>query len=262
MDPILISLGPLEIRYYGLMYVTAIFVGAYFIATEMNRRGMEKTYDDVLNFVVWTVFAGILGARIYYVVFNWDYYSVYPEDILAIWKGGLAIHGGLIGALIYGYFYVKKNNFDYLELADISMPAVILGQAFGRFGNFMNGDAHGVPTDKPWGIVFPLESIAGREFPGLPLHPVMLYELAINFLIFCFLWFVIRKKNYKKGFTFALYFVLYSLGRGFVESFRADSLMMGPLRAAQMVSIAAIAIAGFFIFKYKLYEKQDHSEKE
>lgn len=256
MEPIFLSFGPLEIRYYGLMYVTAIFVGSYFISVEMNRRGFEKTYDDVLNFVVWTVFAGIMGARVYYVIFNWDYYSVYPGDIIAIWKGGLAIHGGLIGALIFGYFYVKKNNFNYLEIADICMPAVILGQAFGRFGNFMNGDAHGVPTDKPWGIIFPPESIAGREFPGMALHPVMLYELAINFAIFCFLWFVVRKKNYKFGFTLALYFILYSLGRGFVESFRADSLMMGDFRTAQVVSLVSIVIGSFLIYKYKLYTKR------
>ena len=138
-------------------------------------------------------------------------------------------------------------------MADAVAPALILGQAFGRFGNFMNGDAHGRPTDMPWGIVFPPESIAGTEFPSMALHPTMLYELAINLMIFVFLWFVLRRKEAKDGFSFAVYFALYSTGRLFVEYFRADSLMIGPVKAAQLVSIILIVAVTAIIWKKRLW---------
>ena len=138
-------------------------------------------------------------------------------------------------------------------MADAIAPAVILGQTFGRFGNFMNGDAHGRPTDMPWGIVFPPGSIAGMEFPGTPLHPTMLYEMAINLAIFIFLWFWLKKRAHRDGFIFASYIGLYSVGRFFVEHFRADSLMLGPLRAAQVVSLAAVAVSLAAILKWGLW---------
>jgi len=120
----------------------------------------------------------------------------------------------------------------------------------------MNGDAHGRPTTMPWGIVFPPESIAGREFPNTPLHPTMLYEMAINLSVFFFLWFMLRRGKYKNGFIFALYIMLYSFGRFIVENFRADSLMMGPLRAAQVVSLTVAVVALVAIVKGKLWERQ------
>jgi phosphatidylglycerol:prolipoprotein diacylglycerol transferase len=138
-------------------------------------------------------------------------------------------------------------------MADAVAPTIILGQAFGRFGNFMNGDAHGTPTDMPWGIVFPSGSIAGREFPGIPIHPTMLYEMFINFGIFFLLWFVIKNRESKAGFLFALYIVMYSAGRLFVEQFRADSLVLGDLRAAQIVSAMLIVGVLGIIMRKRLW---------
>jgi len=253
VHPILFEYGPIQIRFYGLMYVIAILVGTYLIKKEVRRKGIGLTDDDVMNFILGTVLAGIIGARLYYVVFNLDYYLANPKEIPAVWHGGLAFHGGLIGGLMFAYVYLKRHDIKFWQMADIVAPSIILGQAFGRFGNFMNGDAHGRPTTLPWGIVFPSESIAGAEFPNTPLHPVMLYEMAINLSIFFFLWFVLRKREYKNGFIFAAYIALYSFGRFIVESFRADSLMMGPLRAAQVVSLTIAIVALGAILKGRLW---------
>lgn len=255
MHPILFELGPVQIRFYGLMYVIAILVGSFLIKREVCRKGIKLTEDDVMNFILCSALGGIIGARIYYVAFNWDYYSVNLREVPAVWHGGLAIHGGLIGGILVAYLYMKQRGVSFWRMADAVAPALMLGQAFGRFGNFMNGDAHGRPTAIPWGMVFPPESIAGREFPGIPLHPTMLYEMTINFFIFLTLWFILRKRDHRDGFIFAAYLMLYSLGRFVVESFRADSLMMGPIRAAQAVSLTLAIAALFAILKVRLWKK-------
>ncbi|MBI5492430.1 MAG: prolipoprotein diacylglyceryl transferase [Deltaproteobacteria bacterium] len=253
MHPILFKWGPIEIRFYGLMYVIAILTGSYLIKSEVKRKGIRMTDDDVMNFIIWTVIGGVVAARAYYVVFNLGYYLANPVEIPAVWHGGLAIHGGMIGGLLVAWFYLKRRDVKFWRMADAVAPAIILGQAFGRFGNFMNGDAHGRPTDMPWGIVFPPGSIAGAEFPNTPLHPTMLYELTINFLIFCLLWFGLRKKEHKDGFIFASYIALYSTGRFIVEGFRADSLMLGPIRVAQLVSVTIAIVAAAFIINKRLW---------
>src|SRR3990170_6071875 len=255
MHPVLIEFGPVAIRFYGLMYVIAILVGSVLIRKEVERKNIALIPDDVMNFIVWTVIGGIIGARAYYVVFNWGYYGANPSEIPAIWHGGLAIHGGLLGGITAAWFYLRRKSVPFWRMADAVAPALILGQAFGRFGNFMNGDAHGRPTDAPWGIVFPPESIAGSEYPGVPLHPTMLYEMVINLSLFLFLWFGLRKREYKNGFIFAMYLMIYSLGRFVVENFRADSLMMGPLRVAQVVSLTLALIALGVIVKGRMWKK-------
>jgi phosphatidylglycerol:prolipoprotein diacylglycerol transferase len=179
--------------------------------------------------------------------------EVRRKGLPAIWHGGLAIHGGLMGGFIFALVYLNKKGVAFWHMADAVTPSIILGQAFGRFGNFLNGDAHGSPTDMPWGVVFPPESIAGREFPLTPIHPTMLYEMFINLGIFSLLWFVLRKRGYKGGFIFALYIVLYSAGRFFVEQFRADSLMLGPLRVAQLVSAVLVITALGVVIKKRLW---------
>lgn len=253
MHPVLFELGPLQVRFYGLMYVVAIITASYIINSEVRRKRIPLTSDEVTNLMLVTIIVALIVARLYYVVFNWGYYGAYPAEIPAIWHGGLAIHGGIIGGLIGGWLYLKRKSVPFWRMADTVALCLIIGQAFGRFGNFMNGDAHGRPTEMPWGIVFPEASIAGREFPGVPLHPAMLYELVINVAIFCLLWFVIRKWPHKNGFIFALYIALYSCGRLFVEHFRADSLMLGPFKAAQVVSIVIIIAMTIIIARKRLW---------
>jgi len=256
MHPVLVRVGPLEIRFYGLMYVISIIIGIILLRKEIVRKNMKMNKEDVFSYAFWTVIGGILGARIYYVFFMWkEYYSHYPLEIFAIWHGGLAIHGGIIGGAIAVFIYSLSRKINFLDLSDATAPLLVLGQAFGRFGNFMNGDAHGIPTDLPWGIVFPPGSLAGDEFPGKPLHPVMLYELALNLLSFFILW-KIRKKDHKKGFILAVYLMNYGIIRFFVSFFRADSLMLGKLRGAQVMSVIFVVGAVFFIFYYRMWKKE------
>ena len=256
MHPILFEYGPIQIRFYGLMYVVAILVANYLIKKEVDRKGIPLTSDDVMNFIIWTVVGGVIGARLYYVGFNWDFYGSTPSEIPAVWHGGLAIHGGMLGGITAAFIYLKRQGVEFWRMADAVAPSLILGQAFGRFGNFMNGDAHGRPTDAPWGIVFPPESIAGSENPGVPLHPTMLYEMAINLSVFLFLWLYLRKKEHRPGFIFGAYIAMYSLGRFVVEHFRADSLMLGPIKAAQAVSLAIAIAAIAIIISRRLWEPQ------
>jgi phosphatidylglycerol:prolipoprotein diacylglycerol transferase len=203
---------------------------------------------------MWVVISGIVGARLYYVLFKFDFFLSNPVEIVAIWHGGLAIHGGIIGGIIGGWVYLKRRAVPFWKAADASAPVLIMGQTLGRFGNFMNGDAHGMPTESPLGVVFPFASPAGMEFPGIALHPAMLYELVLNLAIFLFLWFWARKREARDGFVFALYIVLYSLGRFFVEIFRADSLMFGPLKTAQLISVIIICVAGYLIWNKRLWK--------
>jgi phosphatidylglycerol:prolipoprotein diacylglycerol transferase len=252
MDPILIEIGPLAIRWYGLMYILAFFIGGWLLGKEISRKGISLPDEARWNFLTLVFVTGILGGRIYYVVFNWDYYGANPAEIPAIWHGGLAIHGGLIGGTLAGLWYVRRHRLPFWKLADAGSPSVILGQAFGRWGNFMNGEVHGTPTDLPWGIVFPPGSPAGREFPGQPVHPAMLYEMALNLLIFGFLW-SYRKRPYQAGFLFCLYLVLYSVARFFVSMLRAEDLYLGPFRAPHVVSVIVVIIVGGYILSRRLW---------
>ena len=236
------------------MYVVAIIIGTFLLKSEVRRKALSLTGDEVTSFLMWVVISGVIGARLYYVIFKFDYFLASPLEIVAIWHGGLAIHGGIIGGIIGGWVYLKRRAVPFWKAADASAPVLIMGQALGRFGNFMNGDAFGLPTDMAWGVVFPFASPAGMQFPGMPLHPAMLYEMVLNFAIFCFLWFRLRKLETRDGFVFALYIVLYSLGRLFVESLRGDSLMIGPMKTAQLISVIMIGLAGFMIWRGRLWK--------
>jgi phosphatidylglycerol:prolipoprotein diacylglycerol transferase len=253
MNPVFFRIGPFEIRYYGLMYIIAIVLSFILLNKEIQRKKIPLMKDDIYNFILFTVIGGILGARIYYVIFNWDYYSSHFEEIFAIWRGGLASHGGFIGGFIVAYLYLKYFKIPIWKIADSVLPLIILGEAFVRFGNFMNGEAHGIPTNLPWGVVFPKGSPAGNQFPDTPIHPTMLYQLFYNLSVFIFLWSVLRKKDWKEGFIASISIILYSFGRFFIEGLRADSLYIGQFRIAQVMSIALIFLMLSLIYIKKLW---------
>ncbi len=251
--PIIIKIGPFHFRWYGLMSALAVLVGIWLVRQEVKRKGYPVNVNEIMEFALTVILAGIAGGRAYYVLFNWDFYSLDPGEILRIWHGGLAIHGGLIGGLLAGWFYLRRHHVPTWGFADAVAPAVMLGQVFCRFGNFMNGEAYGFPTSMPWGVVFPPESIAGRQFPGTPIHPVMLYELGLNLL-----WFIIlrhlRLRRHKEGFIFCLYFVLYSTGPLALSGFRADSLWLGPIREGYVAGAVFIIVFGGILLKWRLWE--------
>jgi phosphatidylglycerol:prolipoprotein diacylglycerol transferase len=252
VHPILIQIGPIVVRWYGLMYVLAFFVGGWLLGKEIRRKGIPLSAEQRWDFLAIVYLSGILGARIYYVAFNWPYYSNNPLEIPAIWHGGLAIHGGLIGGTLAGWWYVVRHRVPFWRLADAGAPSIILGQAFGRFGNFMNGEIHGPPTSMPWGIVFPPGSPAGAQFGQVPLHPAMLYELGLNLLIFALLW-SIRRRPFQDSFLFLSYLVLYSIDRSIVSVFRAEDLMIGPIRAPHAVSAVLVVVVGWYMIRKRLW---------
>jgi phosphatidylglycerol:prolipoprotein diacylglycerol transferase len=143
MHPVLIQFGPLAIRWYGVMYGIGILIGGWLLGKEFRRKGVALSDDERWNFLTLVFLSGILGARTYYVAFNWDFYSSHPGEILAIWHGGLAIHGGLIGGVLGGAWYVRRHRLSFLKLADAGAPSLILAHALGRIGNFMNGEING-----------------------------------------------------------------------------------------------------------------------
>jgi phosphatidylglycerol:prolipoprotein diacylglycerol transferase len=242
MHPILIEIGTFSIRWYGVMIVTACIVGIWVAGKEAERKGIDKKI--IQDFSLYAIMGAIIGARFYYVVFgDWSRFLENPLSLFAIWQGGLAIHGGILGGLLVGFFYTRRHNISFLKLADTFAPSLILGQAIGRIGCFFNGDAHGYPTDLPWGIVYSPESPAGQMFPGQAIHPTQLYEMILNLIIFGILW-KVRKKMKIDGHLFLLYVMLYSIIRIFVEHFRADKLTyLSQFSAAQSMGILGIVLS-------------------
>ena len=261
MHPILVRLGPVTIRYYGLMYVIAITFGLLILSREVKRKklmcgasGKLVSTDDLLDLLLWMVPAAIIGARIYYVAFQWGYYGSHPADIVKIWQGGLAIHGGVIGGILAVYFYSHWKKIAFWALTDSISLSLILGQVIGRIGNLMNGDTYGIPTTLPWGIHFPASSPAGMAYPGQATHPSMIYEMILNLLIFALLW-RLRKRGYKDGFLTSLYFILYSIDRSIVSFTRGDSLWLGSIRAAHAISVILVALFLILILSRHLYKR-------
>ncbi|MCX8083876.1 MAG: prolipoprotein diacylglyceryl transferase [Calditerrivibrio sp.] len=156
MFPYLFKIGGFELRVYSLMYLIAILLGLYFVKKRGQRLGYKPS--EIENIVLISFFGGIIGARVYYVILRWDFYSQYPSEIIAFWHGGLAIHGGLIGGIIAGYLYARKK-YSFFKLSDLILPFLLLGQGIGRFGNFANGEAHGVPTITPPDIIFRMKNV-------------------------------------------------------------------------------------------------------
>ncbi|MBD1372227.1 prolipoprotein diacylglyceryl transferase [Hazenella sp. IB182357] len=237
LDPVALSLGPISIHWYGIIMGTAAMLGLWLAMREGERRGLEK--DLFLDMMIWVIPAAILGARLYYVSFEWSYYAEHPADIIAIWKGGLAIHGGLIGAFIAGAFFVRKYKVPYLVLADIVAPSIIIGQAIGRWGNFMNQEAHGGVVSRSFleGLHLPNWIIEQMNIQGVYYHPTFLYESLWSLIGFALL-ISLRYVNPKRGVIFFSYLIWYSLGRFFVEGLRTDSLTFeGPNWLAEFMNL-------------------------
>lgn len=234
MNPIAFEVFGLSVRWYGILMAAAMLCGSLLTMKLAARRGYKE--NDIYDLLLVVLIFAVIGSRLYYVVFNWEYYGANPSQILNFRGGGMAIHGGVIFGLVSGYVFARIRKLNFLELADLAAPGLILGQAIGRWGNFTNGEAHGGPTDLPWGIVV----------DGTKVHPTFLYESIWNLLVFAvLLWYLKRRKF--KGEGFLLYGILYSIGRFFIEGLRTDSLMLGPLRVAQVISVATVAVFGLTI---------------
>ncbi|WP_299833741.1 prolipoprotein diacylglyceryl transferase [uncultured Metabacillus sp.] len=250
LDPIFLELGPIQIHWYGLIIGVGALLGLLIAVRESERRGLHK--DTFVDLVLFAIPIAILGARAYYVIFQWGYYSQNPGDIIKIWNGGLAIHGGLIAAVLTGIVFAKVKKLSFWKLADIAAPSIILGQAIGRWGNFMNQEAYGGPVSREFleGLMLPDFIINQMYINGEYHHPTFLYESLWNFIGFIGLM-LLRKANFRRGELFLTYVIWYSVGRYFIEGMRTDSLMLtDTLRIAQVISIVLIAVAvGIMIFR-------------
>lgn len=244
IDPVAFSLGPLQVRWYGIIMASAFTAGTLLAYRRAGREKIDPGH--IINIVTVIIPAAIIGARLYYVAFKWQEYAQDPLGVLAVWQGGLAIHGGIIGGTLAGIWYAKKCRLSLWHTADILAPSLILGQAIGRWGNFINQEAYGGPVSEGFMSAFPAFIRDQMYIEGQYRHPAFLYESAWDFSVFLFLtWFWSRRKM--PGEAAILYLILYSAGRFFIEGLRTDSLMLGPFRAAQLVSLFLIA-AGLLVF--------------
>lgn len=235
MDSVAFKLFGIDIKWYGVLITLAMIIGIFLATREAKRRGIKE--EDLLDMVIYAIPVAIIGARLYYVIFSWDSYRDNPLSALNIRRGGLAIHGGIIAAVIVALVFAKKRELNFWTLADISAPSLVLGQAIGRWGNYINQEAYGRPTDLPWGIMI----------NGVKVHPTFFYESLGDFLIFLFLIWYRENKNYVDGDLFLYYIIMYSILRFFIEGLRTDSLMLGSIRVAQLISIFTIGLGVYYL---------------
>lgn len=243
MNPVAFNLFGIDIRWYGILIATGIFLGMHFSLKWALKKGYKE--DDIINLFIIVIPCAIIGARIYYVIFNWSYYQGDFFKMINTRLGGMAIHGGLIGGFLSGYLYCRYKKINFYKLADIITPVIPLGQAIGRWGNFINQEAHGGPTNLPWGIMV----------DGVKVHPTFLYESVWDFCLFLFLLRLSKTKKYE-GQILIYYACLYSVGRFFVEGLRTDSLMLGPLRMAQVISLVIIFVGVILHMRFNKKNKK------
>lgn len=237
MNPTAFSIFGLDIQWYGVLITSGIILAVILCYFNSNYRSV--IFDKLLDVVLIALPFGIIGARLYYVIFSFSQYKDNPIEIFNIRQGGLAVHGGLILALLAAWIYTRIKRYSFIEMADVAAPGIIIAQALGRWGNFLNQEAHGGPVSYEFISKFPAFIQKGMFINGTYYHPTFLYESLWNVAVFIFLMILIRK-SYKKGIVFYSYIGLYSLGRFFIEGLRTDSLMIGPLRTAQFVSLIGI----------------------
>ncbi|HAD24053.1 MULTISPECIES: prolipoprotein diacylglyceryl transferase [Kandleria] len=255
----LVSIGGFNIRYYAV----CILLGALF-AYQLGRYRFKKlgyAPNILSDYFFGVMVTGIIGARIWYVIFMWkELYASHPEDIIAIWHGGLAIQGGLFTGLIYSVYYFKKHQIDFFVAGDAIMPGVLIAQACGRWGNFFNQEAFGGEVSLSFlkGLHLPSFIVDHMYIEGAYHHPTFLYESVGNVILFLLIILVVKRISKKNGIQFFSYFVGYGIVRFFVEGMRTDSLMLGSLRMAQIISLIFIVcgIAGILYIHFKREDKQ------
>ncbi|MBU0980753.1 MAG: prolipoprotein diacylglyceryl transferase [Nanoarchaeota archaeon] len=242
IDPVLFSIGPLEIRYYGLVYVIG-FLLLYFLLPKLaKQKGLKLSKEDASDLIIYLVIGVIAGARLFHVfVYNPSYYLSHPAEILAVWQGGLSFHGGFLGAVTAGWLFCRKKKFNLLDLADLTVIPLGIALGLGRIANFINAELYGFRTGVPWAVKFP--NAEGFR------HPSQLYESAKNFFIFGVLWNV---KNLKlpRGALFTLFTFMYGVLRFSVEFFRERENLFLNISTGQWLSLGMIIFSVVFYFMY------------
>lgn len=252
------SIGNIEIKWYSFFLLVSFSLGAFIIY--LNRKKVNLSKNEIGDMLFNLVIISILGARIYYVIFNLDYYLAYPIDIFKVWEGGLAIHGGIIAGLLYLFYISKKKDISIIKLTDIMVLALPLGQSIGRWGNFFNQEAYGPVTTYAnlKSMHIPSFIIDVMHIGNNYYHPTFLYESMWCLLIFIVLLILLLLKIEKAGLYTSIYLIMYGIERLIVESMRQDSLMIFNVKIAQVVSILMI-LMGIIILIYNWRSKNEHS---
>jgi len=245
-DPVAFTIFSFDVMWYGILIATGIILATIFVYYRAPTHGIDQ--DRSLDFILICLPIGIIGARAYYVFFEWDYYVGDIYKIINIREGGLAIHGGLIFGMLAAAILCIIWKIRPFNLLDLVVPAIALAQSIGRWGNYFNSEAHGGPTSLPWGIIVNGEMV----------HPTFLYESIWCFVLFIVLLLIDNRRKFE-GQVFLLYGILYSIERFFVEWLRTDSLMLGSLKQAQMLSLSVIVV--FSVLYIILNRKSDFKRK-
>lgn len=260
MDRVAVDLGPIQIYWYSIFIFIGLLVASILIFKEARRRNIDE--DFLVNLIFNTIIIGLIGARLYYVIFNLQYYIANPIEIFAIWNGGLAIHGGVFAALIFIIIYCKKHEVNCLQILDIMVVGLIIGQAIGRWGNFFNGEAYGQITslEELKEQQIPMFIINGMYILGEYRQPTFFYESTWCLSGFLAMLIIRKYKYLKRGQLTGFYLFWYGFGRFLIESMRTDSLMLGSLKMAQIVSIVFV-IVGIILFFYNVFKSTKEDKK-
>ena len=259
IDPIAIKIGGFEVAWYGVIIGVGILLAMYLASSEGDRKGMPQ--DFILDLAFWTVPIAILGARAYYVIFELGYYIQNPGQIFQIWNGGLAIYGALLTGALVVYFFTKKKNVPVMLTLDVLAPGVLIAQSLGRWGNFINQEAHGAEVTREFleKLFLPEFIINQMNIKGTYYHPTFLYESLWSLIGFALILYLRRRPNLlREGEVFFSYIIWYAFGRFFIEGMRTDSLyLFANIRVSQLLSIILIAgaIAAWAYRRYNHYPK-------
>ena len=259
MQQVLIEIGGIKIYWYSVMILIGVLLGSYLVLKESKKFNISK--EKISDMLFYTIIFGIIGARLYYVLFNLDYYINYPIDIIKVWEGGLAIHGGIIAGAIYLIYYTKKNNLNTLIVTDICVPGLLIGQAIGRWGNFFNKEAHGPVTSIEYlkKLQIPNFIIEGMKIDGEYYIPTFFYESLWCIIGLVIILLIRRLKKIKIGTLTGFYMIWYGVGRYMIESLRTDSLMISALKQAQIISILMVLVGLIIIV---ISQKQETYNQE
>ena len=259
IDPVAISIGPIKIYWYGIIIALAMLIGISLATKEAKKLGLEE--DTMVDMALWAIPIGFIGARLYYVLFKWDYYIQNPSEIIAIWNGGIAIYGGLIAGGLAVYWFARRKKMTLTLLLDILAPSVLLAQSIGRWGNFINQEAHGGAVSRQFleTLYLPEFIIEQMNINGTYYHPTFLYESLWSLLGFILLIILRNQKGLlRRGEVALSYVIWYSFGRFFIEGMRTDSLWIGYImRVSQMLSLVLFISAIILL----VYRRRDYPSK-
>lgn len=257
-----VYLGPVRVSFYGLLFAGAVLLGYFMASRWAPRFGIARqTVDEAL---LWIVIFGFVGARTYYVIFDWVRFSADPWEVLQVWHGGLAIYGALIGGIIGVWLFTRRRRLSTWRFLDLLAVILPLGQSIGRWGNFFNQEAFGRPTDLPWRIYVPPQFRPPAYLAEKFFHPAFLYESLWDFLVFLVMLYAMRPRGGEQnriaqppGYFAGLYLILYSIGRFFIEPLRQDSFYLGSVKVDQITALVMMLSGAILIsLSYAKFQKK------